>query len=102
MLAKGNADPEVCVNNLISTWKKEAFYGRLKGVSTTYQDKPFSTASEQIESDVEELIDTYEERVEVNEVLVDMDEESGILITADVEITNESLDEDEEEEDTDE
>lgn len=99
MLPKGNAEPQVCVGNLINTWKKEAFYGRKKGVPVKQQDMPFSTGEDQIASATEDMIEQFEERVTVNEITVEEDEESGIIINADIDIDNETLDEDEEEDD---
>jgi len=99
MLAKGNADPQVCVGNLVSTWKKEAFYGRRKGIPVKQQDMPFSTAEDQLVSDTEDMINEFEERVEVNDITVNYDEELGTSVNVDVEIINETLDEEEEEDD---
>ena len=99
MLAKGNADPQVCVGNLVSTWKKEAFYGRRKGIPVEQQDMPFSTAEDQLTSDTEDMINEFEDRVEVNEITVENDEELGVSVNVDVEIINETLDEEEEEDD---
>ncbi len=99
MLAYGNAEPQTCVNNLLKTYSKEAFYGRRKGISTIQQDMPFSSATDQLEADAEDMIEEFEERVEVNEVVASDDEDGGIVLTADIDIVNESLDEDEEEDD---
>lgn len=99
MLSKGNSDAQVCVTNLISTYKKEAFYGREKGIPTNTEDMPFSTAADQIAVDAEDMINDFEERVEVNEITVSDDGEGGIYLNADIDIIGESLDEDEEEDD---
>ena len=96
MLPKGNAEPQICVGNLLNTWKKEAFYGREKGIPTKQQDMPFSTGLQQLESEAEDMIEEFEPRVAVNEITASEDEESGITLDADVEIINETLDDEEE------
>lgn len=98
MLKIGNAEPQTCVNNLLKTWKKEAFYGRKKGIPTSLQDMPFSDAETQLSSDAEDMINEFEERVEVNEIIVQNDNDGGIELTADIEILGDTLDEDEEDE----
>ena len=98
MLSSGNSEPQTCVNNLLKTWKKEAFYGRRKGIPTNLQDMPFSSAEEQLTSDAEDMINEFEERVEINEIYTESDDDGGINLIADIDIDNESLDEDEEDE----
>ncbi|MCR4834377.1 MAG: early E1A protein [Butyrivibrio sp.] len=101
MLSEGNSDVQVCVNNLLKTWKKEAPYGRNKGISTSFVNKPFSTATDQMISDAEDMVEEYEDRADVNEITAEMDDKTGdITLTADISInTNEDLDDEEEEED---
>ncbi len=99
MLPKGNAEPQTCVGNLLATYKKEAFYGRRKGIPTDTEDMPFSTALDQLKVDAEDMIDEFEERVEVNEIIADDDGDGGVLLTADIDIISEAFDEDEEEDD---
>ncbi len=101
MLASGNSEPQTCVNNLLKTWRKEGFYGRRKGIPTSLQDQPFSSASDQLAIEAEDMIEEFEDRVEVNSIEVVENEEDalGIELIADIDIVNESLDEDEEEED---
>ena len=99
MLSKGNAEPQVCVGNLLATYKKEAFYGRKKGIPTDTQDGPFSTALDELTTDAEDMIDEFEERVEVNEITTEDDGAGGVILNADIDVIGEPLDEDEEEDD---
>ena len=82
MLAAGNADPQICISNLLQTHRKEAFYGRMKGVSSAGVDMPFSSAEDQITSDAEDMLERYEKRVIVNSVYFETDEEDGDFILA--------------------
>jgi phage baseplate assembly protein W len=96
MLAKGNGRPEVCASNLMRTHKKEAFYGRRKGVTTTTMDSPFVEALSDIKDDAEEMLEEFEPRVSVNEINADYDAENNIVLKADIDISeNEELNNDE-------
>ena len=99
MLSTGNADPQICVSNLLSTYKMEAFYGRGKGVTTKGTDAPFSSAMDQITSDAEEMLEEYEPRVTVNEAYFATDEDDGMVLVADIDVeeTNYSDEEDDDE-----
>ena len=103
MLSIGNSKTEVCVNNLLRTWYKESPYGRRKGIKTSYIDKPFSTAANQMKADALDMIEEFEERADVNDIIIRNDERNGITLTADIDInTNTDLEDEELEEDDDE
>lgn len=87
MLSTGNAAPQICVSNLLQMRKKEAFYGRRKGVSTAEIDLPYSTAEDQITSDAEEMLEKNEQRVIVNGVYFTLDEDGeDPILMADIDL----------------
>lgn len=86
MLSTGNADPQICVSNLLRTRKKEAFYGREKGVSVSGVDMPYSTAEDQITSDAEEMLEKNEPRVLVDEVFFTSDDEEERVLMASIDL----------------
>ena len=69
MLAKGNSDPAVCVQNLLRTWRGEVPYERLKGIDTSLIDRPISSARPAIEADAVWVVNTYEPRVTATEAV---------------------------------
>lgn len=69
MLAKGNADPAVCVLNLLRTWRGEVPYERLKGVDTSLIDRPAGVARPAMEADAVWTVNTYEPRVTATEAV---------------------------------
>lgn len=68
MKASGNGTPETCVQNLLQTIRGEVPYERIKGIDRTLIDKPSHTASLDLVSDVEYVIETYEPRVNLKAV----------------------------------
>ena len=71
MRASGNGDPQVCVQNLLQTVRGEVPFSRIKGLDGANIDAPSSTAEAAIIADATWLINTYEPRVDANEVAVD-------------------------------
>lgn len=70
MLAKGNGDPLVCAVNLVRTIRGEVPYERVKGISRDLIDSPSSHGRPQFMSDVQWLIETYEPRLDVDDINV--------------------------------
>lgn len=68
MLARGNGDPLVCATNLIRTIRGEVPYERVKGISREIIDKPASRGRPEFMSNVQWLIETYEPRLDVNNI----------------------------------
>lgn len=69
MRASGNGLPEVCVQNLMRTFRGEVPYSRLKGLDPRNIDRPYVNARADIEADALWVIETYEPRVNANEVV---------------------------------
>lgn len=92
MLSSGNADPDICVGNLLRTKRYEVPFERLKGLSPRIVDMPKDEADQEMIDDAEWLIETYEPRVDIEEIDID---EAGELV---VSVTPKEDDDDEEEE----
>lgn len=87
MKSAGNGDPQNCVNNILSVTRGEVPYLRGMGLDGTLYDKPINEAEPLVLADAEEQIETYEERVEINEILTQKTEEGNIKIVPDITIT---------------
>ena len=71
MRANGNSDPQVCVQNLLQTVRGEVPFARIKGLDGANIDAPSTAAQAAIIADATWLINTYEPRVNANEVATD-------------------------------
>lgn len=80
MRAIGNGRPEQCTANLLKITRGEVPFDRLKGVNSSIVDNPTQQASISLEADAEWVIETYEPRVNINEISV-----SALLETGSVE-----------------
>ena len=70
MLSKNNSNPAVCVNNLLQIARGEVPYDRVKGISSAKIDGPISQATDELVEDAEWMLETYEPRVQVEEIKV--------------------------------
>lgn len=68
MKASGNGKPEICVQNLLKTVRGEVPYERIKGIDRTLIDRPSETAAQDLAADVEFVVETYEPRVNLDDV----------------------------------
>ena len=68
MKASGNGTPQVCVQNLLKTIRGEVPYERIKGIDRTLIDRPSEIAGQELVGDVEFVVETYEPRVNMNNV----------------------------------
>lgn len=66
MKANGNGSYETCVQNLLKTVRGEVPYDRIKGINPKLIDKPASIAADELTSDMQFVIETYEPRVKLN------------------------------------
>lgn len=71
MKASGNSNPMQCVQNLVCIVRGENPYERCKGIDPTIIDQPYDIAKILLKQDVEWLIETYEPRVNLNDVDLD-------------------------------
>ena len=69
MKASGNGAPEICVQNLLKTIRGEVPYERIKGIDRTLIDKPSETAATDLAADVEFVVETYEPRVDAENII---------------------------------
>lgn len=76
MKSSGNGNPEVCVQNILRTVRGEAPYLRGMGVDGSLYDKPSETVKPLIFADAEEQIETYEARVQINDITISDEAES--------------------------
>ena len=86
MRSSGNGTPTVCVGNLLKLTRGEVPYERVKGLNPRLIDRPFGIAEAEIQQDAEWLIETYEPRVEIRSINVDMSDalSGGFNVTADI------------------
>lgn len=84
MKSSGNAAPQNCVNNILNVNRGEVPYLRGMGLDTSLYDKPILEAEPLIMADAEEQIETYEERVEVNDITTTTNTEGHIIIKPDI------------------
>jgi phage baseplate assembly protein W len=93
MKAQGNGRPEQCAENLLKITRGEVPYDRLKGLSSTAIDKPTRMASASLKADAEWLLKTYEPRIDLNSLNVNLmrPEDSAFLLNADIKVKGEDV-----------
>lgn len=74
MRAQGNGLPQVCAANLLRTVRGEVAYDRLRGRDGALIDQP--NATDTAAADAEWVLETYEPRVNAEEIVTDP---SGVL-----------------------
>ena len=86
MRASGNGHPQVCTQNLLQIVRGENPYERVKGLDPRMIDKPAETIAPEVMQEAEWLIETYEPRVGVNDILIRQEDgtDGGYAVTADV------------------
>lgn len=100
MLVSGNGAPEVCADNLLKLRRGEVPMDRIRGIDAALIDAPISESADEISADAEWVLETWEPRIEVNEVIAGWETETGrVSIKADISV---SVAEDEEEDGEDE
>lgn len=68
MKSTGNSKQEQCVVNLLSITRGEVPYERLKGLDSRIIDRPSSTVAPEVRADMEWGLNTYEPRIDFNEL----------------------------------
>lgn len=84
MLAKGNSNPEICVQNLLKTVRGEVPYERIKGIDRTIFDTPSEYGKDDLTADAEYVIKTYEPRVKVEKIEISGGENGDFELSAKV------------------
>lgn len=70
MRKQGNGEPEVCAQNIVSTVRGEIAYNLAKGIDRSAIDRPPTLAVDDIRDDVEQQLDIFEPRVELDGIAV--------------------------------
>lgn len=82
MKAHGNGRPETCASNLLRIARGEVPYDRVRGRDSTLIDKP--NVSDEVVSDAEWVLETYEPRVAIKSIEMDPEAvsngEFGLLV----------------------
>ena len=86
MKSSGNGTPMQCVQNLLSIIRGECPMDRTKGVSSEFYDMPRDEAKSGLIEDATWAIETYEPRVNVDDIDIDVLEGSSgnYIITANI------------------
>jgi phage baseplate assembly protein W len=86
MKSEGNSNVQVCIDNLLKTIKGEVPYARDKGIEGGIVDMPLDEAEVELAASADECIDTYEPRVDIEDIDVNVLTENGNL-TYDVDVS---------------
>lgn len=73
MRKKGNGNPEICVQNLVSIRRGEVAYERVKGINPELIDRPLSLAESEVIADAETQIEIFEPRVIIDDTAAGQD-----------------------------
>ena len=84
MKSSGNGNVAQCVANLIATYQGEVPYQRLKGMDPKLIDENITTSEPKIKNHTTWLIESYEERAEINNINVNKNESGQIQIEPDI------------------
>ena len=86
MKASGNGNIDLCVSNLLRTFRGEVPYERVKGLDPRLIDKPLATVELEVQQDARWLLETYEPRATVNEIIMSNSDAvaGGFTVTADI------------------
>lgn len=86
MKASGNGDVNVCVANLLRTFRGEVPFERVKGLDPRLIDRPAGDAEIEVQQDATWLIEAYEPRAIVNGITIADDEAAsgGFVVQANI------------------
>ena len=84
MKSSGNGAPQNCVNNILNVVRGEVPYLRGMGLDGSLYDKPTGEAEPLFIADAEDQIETYEERVEINDITTVTSNEGNIILKPDI------------------
>lgn len=86
MRASGNGNIDLCVNNLLRTFRGEVPFERVKGLDPRLIDTPVAEAALEVQQDATWLLETYEPRVTVNAIRKSKSDavNGGLQVTADI------------------
>lgn len=86
MLATGNGNKQVCVQNLLAIIRGEVPFDRIRGLDARVIDKPAEDAAGEIQQDAAWLLKIYEPRATVQSIQVSQNDAEGgeFTVTADI------------------
>ena len=86
MKSSGNGHPAVCVNNLLRLFRGEVPYERVKGIDPRIIDQPKHIAEGALRQDADWLIETYEPRIQLNDVKINIEtgQDGALTVTAEI------------------
>lgn len=70
MLAKGNGNVDVCIKNLVRTYRGDVPFERAMGLSRRYIGKTEGIEVARMTVDTKKMIEAYEDRVEIDNLAV--------------------------------
>ena len=73
MRKEAHRNPEVCAENLMNTVRGECAYDRVKGINARIIDMPAEEAEFEAQEDARWNVETYETRIDVEEVSVSVE-----------------------------
>lgn len=79
MRSEHNSDVRVCIDNLVKTIRGEVPYAREKGIDGGIIDLPPDEAEVELAAAIDESIESYEPRVDVEDTNVDVINVNGDL-----------------------
>lgn len=77
MRKEGNGAVEICIENILKTFKTEIPYARDKGIEHKTLDLPADEVEQQLMEDAEAAIEKYETRVDIDSVEIDPNFQNG-------------------------
>lgn len=77
MRSTENSAVQVCIENILKTFKTEIPYARNKGINHETLDLPMDEVEQQLIEDGELAIEGYEPRVDVDDIEIDTFSDNG-------------------------
>ena len=98
MRKEANGNPEVCAEILMNTIRGECAYDRVKGINARVIDMPAEEAEFEVQEDARWNVETYETRIDVEEVSVSVEVGPDGEFSIELEIAESEDEEDEDDE----
>ena len=99
MLASGNSSVVACSFNLVNIAQREVPFSRSKGMDPDIYDMPYSQVNTYLDESARDVLDAYEDRIDVETVeleFTETDDIGGRFRVAIVESSLEEFDDDDE------
>ena len=99
MLASGNSSVVACSFNLVNIAQREVPFSRSKGMDPDIYDMPYSQVNTYLDESARDVLDAYEDRIDVETVeleFTEADDDGGRFKVAIVESSLEEFEDDDE------